>query len=186
VRQVKGVLFRDYVRMLRAHRDAAWRGDLLAEDLAYVDTRVVLDAWYPMATFERLGNAILAHVARSELLPVRLWGRMSAAALYHAEPRLVEPKDPVETLRRFHVLRQTYFDFEALVVNLLHDDEAQISIAYYMGMPAEEAASMQTMGFFEGLLELAGARDVQGWLSSKSWIGDAETLLELRWVSPAR
>ena len=185
-RQVKGVLFRDYVRMLRAWKDTSWRVGLPAEDLAHVDARVDLEAWYPMATFERLGNAILASITRGELEPVRLWGRMSAAQLRADQPMLVAPGDPVETLNRFQVLRQTFFDFDAVVVRMLHDGEAQIEIAYHMGMPAEEAASMQTMGFFEGLLELAGARTIAASFRERSWAGDPRTLLDVRWTAPTR
>ena len=64
---------------------------------------------------------------------------------------------------------------------MLHDHETEIVIRYHMGMPAEEAAAMQTLGFFERLLELAGARDVDATLRERSWIGDARTLLVLRW-----
>jgi hypothetical protein len=40
------------------------------------------------------------------------------------------------------------------------------------------------MGFFEQLLEVAGARDVDARFVSKSWLGDDETLLELHWKLP--
>jgi hypothetical protein len=83
-------------------------------------------------------------------------------------------------------MRQTFFDFEALKVLMLHEGEAQISIAYQMGMPAEEAAAVQTMGFFEGLLELAGAKDVRAKFREKSWANDKRTVLDVRWVSPPR
>jgi hypothetical protein len=66
-------------------------------------------------------------------------------------------------------------------VPMLHDGEAQIIIHYYMGTPAEEAASLQTQGFFEGLLALAGARSIRSSFREKSWKGDPRTLLELRW-----
>jgi len=99
-------------------------------------------------------------------------------------PTLLEPNDPPETLARFRVLRETFFDFNALDVPLLHDNEAQIVVRYHMGMPAEEAASYQTMGFFEGLLELAGAKDVRAWFLEKSWDGDARTMVTLRWRPP--
>jgi hypothetical protein len=98
---------------------------------------------------------------------------------------LLAPGDPPETLARFRVLRQTFFDFDALDVPLLHDDEAHIIIRYYMGNPAEAAAAHQTMGFFEGLLELAGARNVTSALREKSWEGDPRTLLVVRWKAPA-
>jgi hypothetical protein len=181
VRNVKGILFLDYVRMLKAHKGVEWSAFLSPEDVAYLDQTIDKTAWYPMEAFE-----LLKFVAGNELLPVQMWGRFSAAQLKHAHPRLLAPGDPVETLNRFHVMRQTFFDFEALKVLMLHEGEAQISIPYQMGMPAEEAASVQTMGFFEALLELAGAKDIRAKFREKSWAGDKRTVLDVRWVSPVR
>ncbi|HET7499777.1 MAG TPA: hypothetical protein VFK02_02210 [Kofleriaceae bacterium] len=186
MRQVRGVLFVDYVRMLRSQKSTDWSRHLAAHDLPYLQMHIDPDGWYPMATFERMGNAILTTVARGELFPVQLWGRYSAAQLKSANPMLLEPNDPPETLSRFRVLRETFFNFNALEVPLLHDDEAHVVVRYYMGMPAEEAASYQTMGFFEGLLELAGATEVRAAFQDKSWEGDPRTLLVIRWRPPRR
>jgi hypothetical protein len=184
MRQVRGVLFVDYVRMLRSQKAVNWTEHLAPDDVPYLQMQIDPAGWYPMATFERMGNAILTTVTRGELFPVQLWGRYSAAQLRAANPTLLEPNDPPETLARFRVLRETFFDFNALDVPLLHDNEAQIIVRYHMGMPAEEAASYQTMGFFEGLLELAGAKDVRAWFLEKSWDGDARTMVTLRWRPP--
>lgn len=183
VRQVKGILFVDYVRMLRGHKGVDWAGRLPADDLAYLTAHIDPDGWYPMATFERLGDQILHVVARDDLEAVRMWGRFSVDVLRAKYPMLLAQGDPIETINRFRVLRATFFDFEALEVPMLHDDEAEIVIRYHMGMPAEEAASMQTLGFFERLLELAGATDVSAELRERSWLGDARTLLALRWTT---
>jgi hypothetical protein len=184
VHQVRGILFLDYVRMLRSQKRVSdWTTHgLTAEDLPYLSMRIDPAAWYPMATFERMGNAILDTVARGEMFPVRLWGRYSASQLVVAHPTLLAKDDPPETLARFRVLRSTFFDFEALTVPLLHLDEAHIEIRYHMGMPAEEAASHQTMGFFEGLLELCGIRQIDAIFRERSWTGDARTLMVLRWT----
>jgi len=184
MRQVRGVLFVDYVRMLRSQKAVDWSRHLAADDLPYLQMHIEPAQWYPMATFERMGNAILAMVTRGELFPVQLWGRYSAAQLRAANPMLLAPNDPPETLSRFRVLRQTFFDFDALEVPLLHDDEAHIIVRYHMGMPAEEAAAYQTMGFFEGLLELAGGTDVRAAFQDRSWDGDLRTLLVFRWTPP--
>lgn len=176
----------DYVRMLRSQKVVDWAKHLASDDLPYLQMQIDPGHWYPMTTFERMGNAILTMVTRGELFPVQLWGRYSAAQLRAANPMLLAPNDPPETLSRFRVLRQTFFDFDALEVPLLHDNEAHIVVRYFMGMPAEEAASYQTMGFFEGLLELAGARDVRAAFQDKSWEGDPRTMLVFRWTPPAR
>lgn len=182
MRQVKGILFVDYVRMLRGHKGVDWSTRLPADDLPYLTAHIDPVGWYPMATFERLGNQILHLVARDDLQAVRMWGRFSADALRATQPMLLAHGDPLETINRFRVLRATYFDFDALDVPMLHDEEAEIVIRYHMGMPAEEAAALQTVGFFERLLELAGAKDVDARLRERSWLGDARTLLAMRWT----
>jgi len=184
MRNVKGVLFVDYVRMIRSHKGVDWAGMLLAEDIELLSRHVDPAGWYPMASFERMGNAILHVVARDDVQAVRMWGRFSVDHLRAQQPMLVEAGDPIETLSRFRVLRATYFDFEALEVPLLHDGEAHVVIHYYMGDTAEEAASMQTMGFFERLLEVSGATEVHADLAERSWEGDPRTLLKLHWIMP--
>ena len=183
MRRVRGILFRDYVRMLRATKNDKYRADLVPEDHEYLDNKIDVDGWYPMESFERLGNAIMKHVTRGELVPVQLWGRYSVQQLRSAYPMLVAEQDPVETLNRFKVMQTTFFDFSALEVPMLHDGDAQVVIHYHMGKSAEEAASHQTMGFFEGLLQLAGARDIHAMFRERSWTGAPRTLVELFWKS---
>ena len=57
-RNVKGVLFADYVRMVRGQKNVDWGRHLEGEDMRFLVARVEPDRWYPMTTFERLGNAI--------------------------------------------------------------------------------------------------------------------------------
>jgi hypothetical protein len=185
-RRVRGVLFVDYVKMLKAQKGVDWRQHLPEQDLLYLAMKVDPDAWYPMATFERMGNQILRTTARGAMFPVQLWGRFSASQLRAAHPNLLAPGDPIETLNRFRVMRETFFDFPALEVPVLHDEEAQIIVRYHMGMPAEEAAAYQTMGFFEGLLELAGVRELRAAFRERSWDGDARTLIAISWQMPAK
>ena len=151
----------------------------------YLSAQIDPDGWYPMASFERMGNAILKHVAGDAMLPVRLWGRFSASQLHAANPTLLAAGDPVETLNRFRVLRETFFDFDALDRAVAPRRRGADPDRYHMGMPAEEAATYQTMGFFEALLELAGARkaSTRG-CASAAWDGDPRTRLDLTWTSP--
>ncbi len=180
VRRVRGILFRDYIKMIRSMKHVDWAKELTPEDFAYALGKVNVNDWYPMDTFERMGDAILRSVD-NDLLAVRMWGRASVGALCANHPDLVAHGDPIETLLRMRVLRSTFFDFEALTIPTLVDDQADIVIHYQMGPVAEEAASLQTMGVFERLLELASAKDVEASFSERSWAGDPRTLLELKW-----
>jgi hypothetical protein len=185
VRNVRGVLFVDYVRMLRSCKSVDVRTMLQPEDVPFLTARIDPDAWYPMTTFERMGNAILHFVARGEMMPVRMWGRFSATQLKNAHPTLLVAGEPLETLERFRLLRATFFDFDALSLATVGSEGANLVIRYHMGMPAEEAASHQTLGFFEGLLQLAGAQNVEGLFKEKSWApGNTRTLATIRWKRP--
>jgi hypothetical protein len=180
-RRVKGTLFVDYVRMLRMHKDVDWSARLDAGDMALLRTRIEPDAWYPMDSFERFGLAIFNVIAGGQLALVRDFGRASVDWILLDEPRLLAQRDPRESLMRFHVLRQSFFDYPALEARSLTDREACIAIDYQMGLVAEEAASLQTLGFFERLLEMAGASAVTASFSSTRWTGAPQTVLELRW-----
>lgn len=183
-RHVKGTLFVDYVRMLRGRKGGDWSRFLLPEDLSFLVARVEPDRWYPMESFERMGLAILAEIAHDDLETVRTFGRVSIDWLCQQHPTLLAPGDPRDTIMRFHVLRRGFFDYEALEISSVSDGEATLHVAYGMGPRAEEAASWQTLGFFERLLEVAGARhaSVSAWFSARSWAGDPTTVIELRWL----
>ena len=81
-----GTLFVDYVRMLRARKDIDWAKYFSPEDLPYLTTRIAPDGWYPMATFERMGLAILDLVAQKELETVKAFGAASVDWLAEQHP----------------------------------------------------------------------------------------------------
>ena len=157
--------------MLRMRKDIDWSQHLDAADLTYVMGRVALDGWYPMGVFERLGDVILSQVAGGQLGMVRMFGRVTVDQLVADQPFLLAAGDPIETVNRFRGLRATWFDFDALQVPTLLEDECEIAVRYGMGKVAEEAATWQTVGFFERLLEVAGAEDVKPTFHGKSWLG---------------
>ena len=183
---VKGVLFADYVRMLRAHRGRTWHEFLEPEDVPFLHETIELDAWYPMDSFERLGVAIFQAIAEGDLGLVRTWGRASVAGIVGTNEHVLAPGDPRESLMRLFVLRRSLFDFEALGMLQLCDASASIGVEYGMQPMAEQAAAVQTMGFFEGLITLAGGADVRGEFLETSWRGDRQTIIGLTWQpSPA-
>ena len=167
--------------MMRGKKDVDWSKLVPREDLFYLRSKIEPDEWYPMETFERFGNAILAEIASGSLDAVRMWGSLSVDTLASANPMLLAAGDPVDTLMRFRVQRATYFDFEALEVPTLAPGHAEVVIHYYMGARAEEAASYQTMGFFERLIEIAGGTEIVARFTSCAWVRGARTVLKLDW-----
>lgn len=179
-RNVRGRFFAEYARMIRRRKDVPWYHVLHAEDMAYLMQRIEPDDWYPMATFERFGVAILTELAVT-LDAVRSWGRFSASQYCSEHPDLIARNDPVDSLMRLKVMRSTLFDFPAFDIPMLIESHAHVVVTYHMGATAEEAACHQTMGFCEEVLNLSGATDVRATFRERSWTGDARTLFSLEW-----
>lgn len=170
--------------MIRGRKDVDWSARVSAEALAFTQRPVDPTAWYPMPVFEELGNAILDVVGAGQVELARVWGQQSIEFMLATNPLLIEAGNPVETFNRFRVLRSTYFDFEALRLPVLLDDEALVVIDYHMGKQAEEAACYQTLGFLEGLLDKTGATGIVASFQERSWVGEPRTALSLRWTPP--
>jgi hypothetical protein len=182
-RSVKGVLFADYVRMLRAHRDKSWTEYLKPGDAEFVERHIDPAGWYPMETFERMGIAILKTVAGDDLELVRRWGRFTAASVAGTVDGIVVPDDPRESLMRFQVYRRSFFDFDSLRVLQIDDGLAELEVDYGMSALAEEAASFQTMGFLEGFIELADGTSIQGRFLERRWAGAPRPVRRIVWES---
>ena len=170
--------------MIRRRKDVDWEHRLPARDLAYLKQRILPDDWYPMETFERFGIAILSGFEGATLDAVRAWGRFSACQYSAEHPDLVALNDPIESLMRLKVMRSTLFNFPAFDIPTLIELDAHVVVTYHMGPTAEEAACYQTMGFCEGVLSLAGARNVRAEFIERAWTGASRTVLDLQWDPP--
>ncbi|MEL6338769.1 MAG: hypothetical protein AAFQ65_02610 [Myxococcota bacterium] len=184
-RCVRGVLFADYVRVLRANKGFDYSGYLDASDVQYLNSRIDEHGWYPMESFERLGLAILGEIIRGDLEMTKVWGHTTVELLSARYPELVEHSDPTETIRRFKVLQNSFFNFYPLQIREQLETEVRVQIGFGMGERAEEAASVQAQGFFERLATVTGGRDVRSRFISRSWEREPETLLHVRWLGRA-
>lgn len=167
--------------MIRRRKNVDWERVLPQEDLLYVWQQIQPDKWYPMASFERLGIAILERMDGATLDAVRLWGHFSAQQFDGSHSDLIVPGEPVESLMRLRVMRSTLFDFPAFDIPMLTEGHAYISMTYHMSPKAEEAACYQTMGFCEGVVSLAGGKNVRAEFKERAWTGSSKTLFDLEW-----
>jgi hypothetical protein len=184
-RRVRGVLFVDYVRMIRGHKAIDWSKYLHDEDAALLVQPIDPEGWYPMETFERFGIGIVTEVAGGQLPAVRMWGRFQVDFVRGAQPNLVAADDPRGTFMRFQSLQRSLFDYDAVTVDEVLDDTAIVSVQYGMSAPAEEPACEQSLGFCERMVELAGGSEVKARFEAKSWQGAPRTLISLRWRLPS-
>jgi hypothetical protein len=167
--------------MIRRRKNVDWEKILPPEDMFFVWQDIKPDVWYPMPTFERLGVAILEHLEGATCEAVRLWGRFSAQQFETPEANLVVKGDPIESLMRLRVMRNTLFDFPAFDIPMLTEGHARVTMTYHMSPRAEEAACHQTMGFCEGVVAMTGAKNVHAEFQECSWKGDERTMFALVW-----
>jgi hypothetical protein len=184
-RRVRGLLFLDYVRMMRGRKDVNWAIHLTEADMAYLQASIDVNGWYPMETFERMGNAILRAVAGGQLEGVRMWGRFQTDSILRAHPQLLGD-DTCDTLRRFQVLRAGFFDYDALDLPEILVGQALVRVDYRMGKVAEEAACHQALGFFERLVETAGGTSISASFRRRSWVDGPPTEITICWQEPPR
>lgn len=183
--RVRGVLFADYVRMIRRALPG-WRELISPQDVALVGARVEAEQWYPMDAFGRLGLIILEHIVGPERDAIRLWGRGQVPALLGFAPELGGLTEPREAVLRFQAGFSRLFDFPALLVEQVEDERARLRLNYGLPPRAEEAATWQTLGFLEELLAQSGARETHTELVEQRWGGAVDTRAELRWGCRAR
>lgn len=180
-RQVKGHLFADYVRIIRANKEIDWTEVLDEEGLSWTRQQIAPEKWYPMDVFEKLGLAILEKVANHDLNLIHRWGRQTIDELKAAHPDLMVDNDPRETFMRFQILRQALFDFPAVKITTIRDGKAILEIQYGMSGEAEEAAVHQSLGFLERLLEVSGAREAKAEILEGTWEGFPSTTIAVSW-----
>ena len=183
-RRVRGILFVDYVRMIRGHKAIDWGKYLQDEDAAMLVQPIDPEGWYPMTTFERFGIGIIREVAGGQLVAVRMWGRFQVDFVLKTHPTMIAEHDPRGTFMRFQMLQRSLFDYDAVHVDEVLDDTAIVSVQYEMSAEAEEAACTQTMGFCERMVELAGGTDVVARFDARGWQGAPRTLISVRWREP--
>jgi hypothetical protein len=170
----------EHVRLMHQRKDVDWLKLLRVEDFGLL-SRVHRDAWYPMASFERIFAAVLSQSNPGDTDRQRLWGVRSATKLASENRAVIANGDPVETLMRLRVLRASLFDFPAFEVSEVTEGHALLAVSYWMARLVEEAACWQTIGWCEGALALAGARAIQSTLLRCSWEGAPSTKVLLRW-----
>ncbi len=158
--RVRGVLFIDYVRMLR-RLGAPESPHLGPSERGFFGQRLEPMAWYPMESFERMGLALLQLLVGTETDAIRLWGRSMIGGMLAQFPRLKREGGPREAVLEAQGLMKELFDFDGVVVQPPGDERVQVRVVYGMSPQAEDAAVWQTLGFFEELITQHGGHSVK-------------------------
>ncbi len=180
-RKVKGTLFLTYVIAIKGAKGVDLEKYLSPEELEIISQPILSSNWYSFDTYERMGMVVLKEIVNGDMEQVRQMGRMAIEYLLQTYKNVVVEDNPLESVKKFEILRNRFFNFSA--INVVPEGEAKIHMKMDFGLEAlpEEAAAYQASGSIERLVELAGAKNTRGAFIQKKWMSDPETIFELEW-----
>lgn len=179
---VQGTLVQSAVQELRELEErgtvsrAALERDLKLEDLEILDDEILISAWYPMASYGRLVEAIAAAMGRSGDRDFIETGRQSAQRL--VEMGLYRQLDERTAERWEERVGKLLLSVASLLWNFgdwewLGMDEAGFRIRFQGASPMPRSYALRTQGFVEHLAARAAGSPVRVQLQRSA---DGDTL----------
>ena len=164
--QVKGTLLMDYVRMLRSAKGKNWSQWLTPADLEIIQSKILPSQWYPYETMQRIGLAIFKELANSDLNLVRAFGKFMARNLAKVYQQVIIAGDPISSVEKIVAIQRTLFKDTGSGGRIIERSEKRFTfeITAEAGINQPEAAAAaghQTAGVLEGIIELAGGKNVK-------------------------
>lgn len=181
--KVKGSIMLETVKYIRASKEKSRA--LVPDHLQhYLSDRILVSRWYPEE--DHLGlNAVTvqlyAGVGAHE--DPEAWAKLSrdSAALHYGGTysSLVTKGNPARTLSRYGTLWQLRHDTGEVELESISPTEAIVRLSGYALLSSEQCASIR--GSIEGLIEVAGAREVASTHPLCRMQGDAVCEWHFRW-----
>ena len=178
----KGTSLVNIVKLLRANKEAA-RREVPARLQSYLETRVVLLAWYPEEDFLELARALARILPSGGPAPWEWMGRESARRdLAEVYRPLLRPGDPLGTLAKGALLWSAYHDSGRFRALPDAPGSARLELADF-GLPAVETCEI-FRGYFAEVLRAAGARSVEVTQIACRTQGAQSCLWQAKWEPP--
>ena len=165
--RVKGSIFLNYVRIIRANKERDWGKYLTDADLKLVFSEIMAHRWHPLDAYERIGYAIFQELAQGKMEIAWQWGRFAGEDIgkryYHYLTRADDPLKCIEWTKLF--VQQGYQfdqpDFQALKFETLGPNQVKILIQYDHPSKAFAPYVYQVAGTYERLVEINGGKEVK-------------------------
>lgn len=112
VMRVKGTVVVDLVKAVKASPNVNWEPYLEPQDFEIVNNIVIASKWYPGESFWRISWAVTKEIGRADLRATFEFGRISAKSYLRVYKRLLDPGDPVKSLKNCIDCWQSFYDVE--------------------------------------------------------------------------
>jgi len=182
VPSVKGSLFVDFVKTIRANKTGAYDSYLFDEDRKVLEGRILPSSWYPFETYKRCFQAVGKVVAHGSDSVYRGWGRQFCdEIMLSIYKRMLSDTSPMQTMRRYVSMFSMFYDFGTLELEERSENEVVLA---FRDFDRDFAELYQLFyGWIERSLELSGAKDVQMNFLTCSWLGAPDTRFQIQWTA---
>lgn len=162
--QIKGTGMLNVLKGLKVQPSESLR-DLPPPLLHYLSDKILVASWYPAEDFMELLRFLCRILPSSAIkIPSKdSWewfgNRCANIDLVEIYSSMLQYGRPWRTLDRFPRLWRLYFDTGTVDVAIAGDTEARVELKDFPH--ADEPYCRHLAGYFDGMLHLAGAQDIQ-------------------------
>ncbi len=161
--QIKGTFILDFVKIIRSNRDGNWDRWLEPEDWEIVNSQILPSNWYPLASWERIGNAVFKEAARGNLDLIRAYGPVMMKNLLNVYSHVLVKGDPAASIEKFEGIRRTFIKGLESNISITERAEGRVRLNIkhiYQDRDFLEAFTHATAGNIEELVKQAGGMNV--------------------------
>jgi uncharacterized protein (TIGR02265 family) len=178
--KVKGSVLVDFIKTIRADKSGVYEPYLTDEDKKIIGQRILPSAWYPYETFKHCFQAVFEILAKGDPEKVREWGRSYGGTIMSGLYKgLLKQGEPMQYLKKYSTYIRNFFDFGAIEVKELSDNEVEMTIKDF---DAEFVPAYYIMfGWLERTLEICGAKDIKSEVLERAWEGAPVTRIRISW-----
>ncbi|MFP4445861.1 MAG: hypothetical protein ACLFPD_06400 [Desulfosudaceae bacterium] len=180
MRQVKGTLFINIAKNIKADKTGVFDKFLTDEDRQILSKLILQSAWYPYETYRNCLTAIAAVLAKNDPDILKDWGREQGQATMETIYKLALKKDDAqEAMNSYDRVVKAQFNFGSITGTMVGDQEMHITME---GFDKDfEAWYHIASGWMEKYLELVLKKPVKSRIIKKSWEGAPATVFQLTW-----
>ncbi len=180
-KKVKGTIFSEYVRMIKANKHLEWDRYLGEDEWKLVNEMILPSSWYPLESYKRMGLAVFKLLAKGDVNTAWNWGRLSVEGLTKVYKNLADQQDPYEAIRRFSIIQGNLANFDIVEIHKQDDNTLRLVFNAVFGDETDKAYAYHLGGMMERLAELTAPGSVKVDIVKKVWEGAPNTVFEIKW-----
>jgi hypothetical protein len=182
--KVKGIVFVDFVRTIRAAKDPRIFKYLEEKDKEVISGVIFPSSWYPLDTFGRCLTALFDVIGNKKPENARMWGRVFGGKIFsgiYKDIKFSNDSDILVALKGFALTSKSFFADSGLEMISSEGKKADFRITRVPENPATTIFFHVLAGSVEVYIEMAGGKNPRVGFTEKIAGGKKEVTYEAAW-----